>query len=65
MRVNFGSFFNVWDRLCGTYDSGLVIRPLTPIGRASERLLKLNISERVEIRETLAKVSFLRARASL
>jgi sterol desaturase/sphingolipid hydroxylase (fatty acid hydroxylase superfamily) len=22
MRVNFGSFFNVWDRFCGTYDSG-------------------------------------------
>lgn len=23
MRVNFGSFFNVWDRLCGTYNSGM------------------------------------------
>jgi sterol desaturase/sphingolipid hydroxylase (fatty acid hydroxylase superfamily) len=23
MRVNFGSFFNVWDRICGTFDSGL------------------------------------------
>jgi len=22
MRVNFGSFFNVWDRFCGTYNSG-------------------------------------------
>jgi len=23
MRVNFGSFFNAWDRICGTYNSGL------------------------------------------
>jgi len=23
MRINFGSFFNIWDRLCGTYNSGL------------------------------------------
>ena len=29
------------------------LRPLSSIGRATERLLKLNLPERVEIRETL------------
>ena len=32
------------------------IVPLTPIARATERLLKLNLSERVEVRETLVRV---------
>ena len=32
------------------------IQPLTPIGRATERLLKFNLPGRVEIRETLSKV---------
>jgi 5-methylcytosine-specific restriction endonuclease McrA len=32
------------------------IRALTPIGRATERLLKFNLYERVEVRETLAKL---------
>jgi hypothetical protein len=33
-----------------------VIQPLTPIGRTTERLLKFNLPERVEVRETLTKV---------
>lgn len=32
-----------------------VILPLTPIGRATERLLKLNLPERVEVRATLTR----------
>ena len=32
-----------------------VILPLTPIGRATERLLKLNLPDRVDIRATLAR----------
>ena len=32
-----------------------VIQALTPIGRGTERLLKFNLPERVEVRETLAK----------
>jgi hypothetical protein len=35
---------------------GGTIHPLTAIGRVTERLLKLNLPERVEIRETLANV---------
>ena len=31
------------------------ILPLTPIGRVTERVLRLNLAERVEIRETLAQ----------
>jgi len=34
--------------------NGGVIVALTPIGRATEQLLKFNLPERVEIRETLA-----------
>lgn len=33
-----------------------VIRASTPIGRATKRLLKFNLPERVEVRATLAKV---------
>jgi len=32
------------------------ILPLTPAGRATERLLKFNLPERVEVRKTLARV---------
>jgi hypothetical protein len=34
-------------------DGGTII-PLTDIGRVTERLLKLNLAERVEVRETLS-----------
>lgn len=35
---------------------GGAIHPLTAVGRATERLLKLNIPVRVEIRQTLARL---------
>jgi hypothetical protein len=34
---------------------GGAIIPLTPMGRTTEQLLKFNLAERVEVRETLAK----------
>jgi len=44
---------DVWDEHFETRE-GLIL-PLTPIGRATERLLKLNFPERVEVRATLAR----------
>lgn len=44
---------NVWDEHFETRE-GLIL-PLTPVGRATERLLKLNFPERVEVRATLAR----------
>ncbi|MEI8022109.1 MAG: HNH endonuclease [Schlesneria sp.] len=49
----FNPRIDVWDEHFKTRD-GLIL-PLTPIGRATERLLKLNIPARVEVRTTLAR----------
>lgn len=32
------------------------ILPRTPIGRATERLLRFNVSDRIEVRKALAKI---------
>ena len=44
---------DVWGKHFKTHE-GLIL-PLTSIGRATERLLKLNFPERVEVRATLAR----------
>jgi hypothetical protein len=47
---------DVWDEHFKTRE-GLIV-PLTPTGRATERLLKFNFPERIEVRATLARCGY-------
>ena len=33
------------------------IRPVTPVGRVTERILRLNLPDRIEVRKTLASIN--------